>query len=358
MLQAILQELQNSWFTFQGNYGQDLAQFIFYFVLSFIILFILKRVVLTQLHRLAKKTVKDLDEFMLDVMQVWNWFVLVLFSVYFALMTVQLPPQYDSVIRTVMNIAIGWYAVQTLLALLKFAFNRYVSQRQRYEEDFDPTVIMFLRQIAAIFIWVMAALVVLQNLGYQVTALVGGLGLGGLAVAFAVQNLLSDVFSSISIYFDKPFKIGDFIVVGADSGVVKKIGIKSTRLQTLQGQELVISNKELTESRVNNYKKMVTRRVVFEIGVEYETPTSKLKQIPEIIKDIIEKQENASFDRSHFKTLGDFSLIFETVYIVNSSEFGVYMDTQQAINLAILDALSKNKIEIAFPTQKMLNTNV
>lgn len=354
MLEIYSLEMRNMWFTFLGNYGDNLVRFVFYFVVSFIVLFLIKRVILTQLHRIAKKTVTNLDDFMLDVMSIWNWFVLVLLSTYLALQTVELPAQYESMTSVVMNIAIGWYAVQTVLAFLKFGFNRYVSQRQRYEEDFDPTIIMFMRQIAAILIWVMAALVVMQNLGYQVTALVGGLGLGGLAVAFAVQNLLSDVFSSVSIYFDKPFKIGDFIVVGDDSGVVKKIGIKSTRLQTLQGQELVISNKELTETRVNNYKKMLTRRVVFEVGVEYGTPTSKLKQIPGIIKDIIEKQENVSFDRSHFKTLGDFSLIFETVYIVNSPEFAIYMDTQQAINIAVLDALNKKGIEIAFPTQKIL----
>jgi small-conductance mechanosensitive channel len=358
MLQSYFQEMQDTWFTFLGNYSDDLVRFALYFIASFVVLFIIKRVVLTQLHRVAKKTSTNLDEFMLDVMSVWNWFVLILFSTYFALKTVELPSQYESLVSLVMNIAIGWYVVQTVLALLKFGFNRYVAQRQRYEEDFDPTIIMFMRQVASILIWLIAALVVMQNLGYEVTALVGGLGLGGLAVAFAVQNLLSDVFSSVSIYFDKPFKIGDFIVVGEDSGVVKKIGIKSTRLQTLQGEELVISNKELTESRVNNFKKMLTRRVAFNIGVEYDTPTSKLKQIPEILKEIIEKQENVSFDRSHFKTLGDFSLIFETVYIVNSSEFLTYMNIQQAINIEILDTFNKKKIEIAFPTQKMLNANV
>ena len=358
MLQSYFQQMQDNWFTFLSNYSDDVMRFTLYFIASFIVLFVIKRVILTHLHGVAKKTSTNLDEFMLDVMAVWNWFVLVLFSTYFALKTVELPAQYESLVSLVMNVAIGWYAVQTLLSLLKFGFNRYVAQRQRYEEDFDPTIIMFMRQVVSILVWLMAAIVVLQNLGYEVTALVGGLGLGGLAVAFAVQNLLSDVFSSVSIYFDKPFKIGDFIVVGTDSGVVKKIGIKSTRLQTLQGEELVISNKELTESRVNNFKKLLTRRVVFDIGVEYNTPTAKLKQIPEIIKEIIEKQENVSFDRCHLKTLGDFSLIFETVYIVNSSEFAIHINTQQAINIALLDTFKKKNIEIAFPTQKMLNANV
>lgn len=356
MLHTYSLQIQNMWFVFLGNYGDDLVRFVFYFVASFIVLFLIKRVILIKLHQLAKKTETNLDDLMLDLMRVWNWLVLVLLSVYFALSTVELPQPYDSLSSVVLNVAIGWYAVQTLLAAVKYGFNRYVSQRDRFEEDFDPTIIMFLRQVVSIVIWVVAALVVMQNLGYQVTALVGGLGLGGLAVAFAVQNLLSDVFSSFSIYFDKPFKIGDFIVVGNDMGVVKKIGIKSTRLQTLQGQELVISNKELTESRVNNFKKMVTRRVSFELGVEYGTPTSKLKQIPEMIKDIIEKQENATFDRSHFKKIGDFSLVFETVYIINSADFGTYMDTQQSINLEILDALSKKGIKIAFPSQKILTS--
>ena len=178
-----------------------------------------------------------------------------------------------------------------------------------------------------------------------------GLGIGGIAIAFALQNILSDIFASFSIYFDKPFKVDDFIIIGDDKGVVKKIGIKSTRIQTLQGEELVISNKELTESRVHNYKKMERRRIVFVFGVTYETPTEKVKKIPSIIKDIIEKTELADIDRVHFKEFADFSLNFEVVYYLKTSDYAEYMDTQQEINLAMKEHFEKEQIEFAYPTQ-------
>ena len=331
-------------------------RFLVIFGMSFIFLFIFKKIVLIKLLSFAQKTKTTLDDFILDVIQIWNWFVLVLASLYFASYSLPLSNEISYGITTAMTLVISWYVVQTILAVVKYGFSRYISKKQRYEENFDPTVLMFMKQVSAIVIWVAAALVIAQNLGFEVTTILGGLGIGGFAVAFAVQNLLSDVFSSISIYFDKPFKIGDFIVVGQDSGVVKKIGIQSTRIQTLQGQELIISNKELTESRVNNYKRMQTRRVVFTVGVEYGTPIKKLKEIPSIIKEIIEKEPDAEFDRSHLNVLGDFSLNFETVYRITSSEYTVYMDTQQKIYLELLAAFEKEKIEIAFPTQKTITS--
>lgn len=337
-----------------GAYSELLARFSFIFVISFVVLFFIKRIIIAKLSALAKKTETNLDDFMIDVLKTWNWLVLAAFSFFIAVQFVPVPSQIHEYLFGIMVVLLTWYGIQTVSAVISFGFSRYISQRERYEDDFDPTMILFLRQIATVLVWIIAGLLVLQNLGFQISALVGGLGLGGLAVAFAVQNLLSDVFSSISIYFDKPFKIGDFIVVGQDSGIVKKIGIKSTRLQTLQGEELIISNKELTESRVNNFKRMQSRRIVQIIGVEYGTPVEKLKKIPQIIQKIIEKNEDVIFDRSHFKTFGDFSLQFETVYRVNSPEFQAYMDVQQRVNLAIIEAFKKEGISMAFPTQKII----
>jgi hypothetical protein len=169
--------------------------------------------------------------------------------------------------------------------------------------------------------------------------------------AFALQNILSDLFSSFSIYFDKPFVEGDFIIIGNDMGIVKKIGIKSTRIQTLQGQELVVSNKELTSTRINNYKKMSKRRAIFNFGVEYSTSKKKLEKIPTIVKKIINNIELASLDRAHFKSFGDSSLDFEVVYYVDSSDYAKYMDIQQEINLALVLAFEKEKINFAFPSR-------
>lgn len=204
-----------------------------------------------------------------------------------------------------------------------------------------------------ICLWVFAGLIVLSNLGFNISSLIAGLGIGGIAVAFALQNILTDIFSSFSIFLDKPFKAGDFIVVGNDMGVVEKIGIKTTRLKTLQGEELVVSNKELTSVRVRNFKKLEKRRVVSMLGICYETNSEKLKAIPSIIKDIVSAIDVTEFDRCHFKDYGDFSLNFETVYYINSADYAQYMDAQQAINFRIKEEFEKRSIGFAYPTQTL-----
>lgn len=337
-------------------HSNTLVTFTILFIVCFFVLFIIKRIFLSRLYSFAQQTKSSVDSLIFDLMKTWNWSILIMIAAYISLQFIELPAQINKTLDFAMQLGFGWVSIQTVLVVVSYFFSRFVTQRQRVEPDFDPTVILFLRQIITVSVWVIAILVVIQNLGYEISTLVGGLGLGGLAVAFAVQNVLSDVFSSFSIYFDKPFKIGDYIVVGADSGTVKKIGIKSTRLTTLQGQELVISNKELTESRVHNYKKMQTRRVSVLLGLDYGTDLDKLKQIPSLIQAIIEKQENVDFDRCHCKLLTDSSIQFETVYTVMSPEFSVYMDSQQAINFAILEVFEKKGIHIAYPTSRIISS--
>lgn len=197
----------------------------------------------------------------------------------------------------------------------------------------------------------MVAIIVLENLGYNVKSLATGLGIGGIAVALAMQNVLSDIFASFSIYFDQPFRVGDFIVIGNERGTVKNIGVKSTRLQSLQGEELIISNKELTQAQIHNYKKMQRRRIVFGFGVVYDTPVAKLKKILDIVKEITESIDIVDLDRVHFTKFGDYSLQFEVVYFLNSNDYTKYMDIQQEINLKIKEKFEKEKIKMAFPTQ-------
>jgi small-conductance mechanosensitive channel len=358
MLDSIFHQAQQSWQLYLQSYHGDVVRFFLCFIAILVALLIVKKVILTNLQKQAKKVSIDLNDLIYGILKTWNLTAIILFAFLLSVNSIAISANFERYNQIALNAVVGWYGVQTLLVFVKFGFNRYVSRRQRSETDFDPTVILFFKQIATVLIWILAGLIIAQNLGYQLSVVLGGLGLGGLAVAFAVQNVLADVFSSVSIYFDRPFKIGDYIVVGQDGGVVKKIGIKSTRLQTLQGEELVISNKELTESRVSNYKKMMTRRVVIHTGFEYSTPTKILKKIPKIFEDIISKQKHATFGRSHLKTLGEYSLEFETVYTVNTSEYSIYMDTQHTINLTLLDEFKKQKIEVAFPTQKMLNVSL
>lgn len=222
------------------------------------------------------------------------------------------------------------------------------------EED-AATVTTFtaLGFIGRIALWTVVLLLALDNLGVEVSALIAGLGIGGVAVALALQNVLGDLFASLSIVLDKPFVIGDFIIVDNYLGTIEHVGLKTTRVRSLSGEQLIFANSDLLKSRIRNYKRMVERRIVFTLGVTYQTPYEKLKKIPQIIKEVLEKQENARLDRAHFKEYGDFSLNYEIVYYVQSPDYYLYMDIQQAVNLEIYRRFQEEGIEFAYPTQTL-----
>jgi small-conductance mechanosensitive channel len=207
--------------------------------------------------------------------------------------------------------------------------------------------------VVSVVIWAMVLLLTLDNLGIDITALIAGLGIGGIAVALAVQNVLGDLFASLSITLDRPFVIGDFLIVDDFMGSVEYIGIKSTRLRSLSGEQIVISNSDLLGSRVRNYGRMSERRVVFGTSVTYETPLEHIERIPQLIRQIVEAQGNTRFDRSHFAKHAAASLDFETVYYVLSADYNKYMDIQQAINVRLHRELLAMGVEFAYPTQKL-----
>ncbi len=197
----------------------------------------------------------------------------------------------------------------------------------------------------------LALLLALDNMGIRISALVAGLGIGGIAVAFASQAVLADLFSFLVILFDRPFELGDFIIIDDLMGTVEHIGVKTTRLRSLNGEQLIISNTNLTNARVRNFKRMRQRRIVFKLGITYQTSTAQLKEIPGLLKNIIAGIKGASFDRAHFLSYGDFALVFEVVYIVLDSDFNHYADIQQEINLKIKEEFERRRIEFAYPTQ-------
>jgi small-conductance mechanosensitive channel len=186
-----------------------------------------------------------------------------------------------------------------------------------------------------------------------VTALMAGLGVGGIAVALAIQSVLGDLFASLSIALDKPFVIGDFVIVGDFMGTVERVGLKTTRIRSLSGEQLVFSNSDLLSSRIRNYKRMEERRVPFVVGVTYQTPAAELEAIPGVVRDIIESTDSTRFDRAHFKGFGDSAYLFEFVYYVLSADYAVFMDIQQAINLGIVRQFAERGIEIAYPTRTL-----
>ena len=202
-------------------------------------------------------------------------------------------------------------------------------------------------------LWVVVVLAVLSNMGVNITAFVASLGIGGIAVALAVQNILGDLFASLAIAVDKPFEVGDSITVGDVTGTVERVGLKTTRIRSLGGEQIVMSNAELLKRTVANFKRLQTRRVLFAFGVTYDTPADQVAAVPPLVKELIEADPKLEYVRAHFKGFGESSLNFEVVYRVKDPDYDVYMDRQQALNLALMRALQERGIRFAFPTQTL-----
>ncbi len=337
-------------FEIWGNKGTDYLIAILTFFILLIIFKLVLMATLKELEKLSKKTKTDIDDFIVHILGNVKPSFFFFIAIYLSSSILTLSPLIHRVIFGLLIIALALQVILSLQKIIDFAVKKKLLNPKENNND-KEAAIKLIAQLIKISLWALGFILILSNLGVNVTSLIAGLGVGGVAIALALQNILGDIFASFSIFVDKPFKSGDFIIVGSDMGTVEKIGIKSTRLKTLQGQELVVSNRELTESRINNYGSMEQRRVVFSLGVVYETSADKLRKIPVIIKNIIQELSDTKFDRAHFKDYGDFSLNFEIVYFVLSSDYNKYMDIQQAINLKIFEAFSEQDIKFAYPTQ-------
>lgn len=316
--------------------------------------YVLKHVIIQRLARLAARTKVNFDEVIIESIQGIRPWVYSIVSIVIAAAVFNLPETVRLGMFGVMYAALVWQAIEIVLTVLRHLIASFM-RRQESEADTDEAQIKTTTQmivlLARIVLWSLGGLFVLSNLGIEVTSLIAGLGIGGIAVAFALQGILSDLFASFSIYFDKPFRIGDFINVGEDWGTVEKIGIKSTRLRTLLGEELVVSNAELTTARVHNYKNMQERRIVKHFGITYETPPALVRQVPDIIKASFEANAGGRLDRVHFTEFGDFALMFELVYFVESADYNEYLRIQHEFNLDLLERFAAEGIEFAYPTQ-------
>ncbi|MBN1275741.1 mechanosensitive ion channel family protein [Candidatus Woesearchaeota archaeon] len=336
---------------FWGNTVQDYAIATGMLIAGILVLWFFKFVIIQRFKRLAERTKNDLDDMVIEAGNAIGWPFYVILSVFVALKSLSVHPALDKGVYFLLIITLTFYAGRIVHKIISFFAEKWDKKNDKKGSVAHSPIVNMLKTFAQAVLWIIVILVILDNLGFDVTTMLAGIGIGGVAIAIALQGILSDVFASVSIYFDKPFEVGDFIIIGADMGTVEKIGIKSTRIRTLQGQELVVSNQELTSSRINNYKKMQRRRIVFSFGVTYDTPASKLQRIPGVVKKIIDKEDLADIDRCHFKSFDDSSLTFEVVYYMKVSDYNKYMDTQQSINLEIVKAFDKAKIEMAFPTR-------
>jgi len=270
-------------------------------------------------------------------------------ALYLAFQELQTSTQIKSYINLSLMILTVIFVVLAALDIITYSLKKYWEKKQRSEEQQKVlSITLFMIKIA---VWIIAFLFVLDNLNIQITGLITGLGIGGVAIAFAAQNILTDLFNYFTIFFDKPFDIGDFIIIGEYRGTIEHIGVKTTRIRSLSGEQLIISNTDLVNSRINNYKRMKQRRINFSFGLTYDTPLEKLKKVPGIVEEIINSQDKTEINRIHFAEYAASSLLFQVVYYVKDSDYKVYMDIQQQINFKLKEKMEELGVSFAFPTQ-------
>ena len=346
-------------FSILGNSGQDYVSSLLIFAGSLIIFKLVQFIIIKKIELVTKKTETDIDDFLMGLIKSVKPPFYFLLSLYIASRFLVIKEVVTRFIDNIIFIVIVLQIVLILQRIIDYVATKVIqkttnddeTEKEKVEEE---AVVRMVGRILKFVLWVVAILSVLSNMGINITSAIAGLGIGGIAIAMASKDVLSDIIASISIYVDKPFRVGQRIQTGTDVGTVEHIGIKTTRLRTPQGQELVISNTDMTTARIENFKKMKRRQIKLSLGVVYGLNAEKLEKIPAFIKEAIDKTEDAEFDRSHFAAYGDFSLNFETAYYVNSSDFKKYMDVQEKVNLAIYKKFEEEKIDFAFPTQTVI----
>ena len=323
----------------------------------FLLLLLIRRLIAGRLKRLVRRSKNQLDDILIPVVNQTKWFSMLALGLLAGSLALTLPGEiqtwFSRVMRLILTLQIGFWGT----AIITLYIDRGVANRIEEDHGEDATTLDALGLIGKIALWVVLTLIILDNLDVEINSLVTSLGIGGIAVALAVQNILGDLFASLSITIDKPFAIGDFVVVDDFEGNVEEIGLKSTRIRSLSGEELVFSNTDLLNSRIRNYKRLEERRISFNIGVVYGTPAEKLKIIPGMVEEIISKHEDVRFERAHLKTLGDFAMEYTVVYHVLKPEYAAYLDIQQAVNLELYQRFEIERIEFAYPTQKLIVEN-
>ncbi len=334
-----------------GNTAYDYFWALIIFFVVLIVLKFIQLVVIVRLKKLAQKTVTEIDDTIIAIFSSVKPWLYFLVSLFVAIKYLSLPDLFVKIVYVLLVVAVVYEVVRAFEKILDYLLYRQIQKNENGNSEQSKSMMRILKLIAQAGLWIIALMMILSNLGVNITSLVASLGVGGIAVALALQNVLSDLFSSFSIFIDKPFEAGDYIQVGTDSGVVQRIGMKTTRIKTLQGEELVVSNKELTTARVQNFKRMEKRREAVTLGVTYETKKEKLEKIPVLVKKVVDSVELATFDRCHFSTYGDFSLNFDIVYYIDEPDYALYMDVKQNVNLEIFEVFEKEGIEFAYPTQ-------
>ncbi len=303
-------------------------------------------------RRIASRTQTDVDDLIAALLHKTAVLFVLLIAVWAASRSLDLPTGVALAFTRALKLGVILQGGFWITGIVQYLIVRFAKD----ELENDPSVASALgavRVVATMGIWIIVVLTALATFDVNVSALVAGLGVGGIAIALAVQNILGDLFGAVTILLDKPFQVGDYIVVGSSEGTVEHIGLKTTRLVSLTGEQLVIGNADLLSSRIYNHKRREERRAAFQIEVEYGTSHADAGRISDILEEIVTAQEKTRFDRAHLKSFGASGLVYEVVYWMTVPQHRVHMDTLEAINLAIYKRFSEEGIEFAFPSQTL-----
>lgn len=342
-----LQEL-----TLLNNTAADWLLAIVVAALSYGAITLLLRLVTRSLRAFAEKSPNQVDDLAVRVANATKRLFTITFAIYFGTRVLDFEGATAAFVNKVAIVALFAQAAFWSMALLEGLVD--IRRRTGVADSGNLpslTAMSFLGRLALIALFTLLAL---DNIGVEITTLLAGLGITSIAVALALQTILGDLFASLSIVLDKPFEVGDSITVGEFQGTVENIGLRTTRLRSVSGEQLVLGNHDLLASRIRNFKRMQDRRAVFTFSIENGTPVELVERIPGLVREAIEAQPHTRFDRSHFKSLGGESLLFETVYFMRKPDFGLYMDTQQAVNLQLYKRFAELGIVLAFPSQRLI----
>jgi small-conductance mechanosensitive channel len=337
--------------TVLDNRVLDYIIFIAAFLAGIVGVRLIKSIIENRLKAWSKKTSTTIDDFVISIFEEKLIPIFYFGVFYLSFNSLVLADSISRTIEIAGIVILTIFGLRLILALINYSLETYWIKK-----EIDMSRQRSLKGIITIVkvaVWGIGITFLLDNLGFKISAVVAGLGIGGIAVALAAQTVLGDLFSYFIIFFDRPFEVGDFIIIDTYMGNIEHIGIKTTKVRSLGGEQLIFSNSDLTNSRIRNYKRMEKRRVLFKLGVIYQTTSEQLKEVPAIIKKSIDNVVGTAFDRAHFSSYGDFSLNFEIVYYVLSGDYGKYMDIQQEINFAIKEEFEKRGIEFAYPTQSL-----
>lgn len=311
---------------------------------------LIKGIVSSRLRRLTDHTSNQADDAGVKVLDATAWYAYLALGLAVARQLVELSRGINKIVSAATFILLGIQVAIWCEAILTVALQRWAA---RNEDARTSTAAAATRFLGRLVIWSVLTLVVLANLGVEITTVVAGLGVGGVAAALAVQSILSDLFAGLSMYFDRPFDIGDFIIVGDVMGSVRQIGLRTTRLDSLGGEKIVYPNGELTKNFIRNYAWMQERRITFTFGIEYNVSPEVLDRARDIAREAVEHQSEVRFDRAHFKSFGGYSLEYEVVYYVLSGDYNLYMDKQHAINTEIYRRFAEENIPFALSTRTL-----